>query len=85
MDLLRQVDSQILKDMGESAAGDALRIRNAIAKLSSVVGLDAKSTTPANPTETPAASAERRQVTVLFCDLVGSVPIYDDEFLLALA
>jgi hypothetical protein len=33
MDLLRQVDDQILKDIGVLAAGDRLRIRNAIAKL----------------------------------------------------
>ena len=33
MDLLGQVDDQILKDIGMSAAGDRLRIRKAIAKL----------------------------------------------------
>jgi SAM domain (Sterile alpha motif) len=33
MDFLGQVDDQILKDIGISAAGDRLRIRNAIAKL----------------------------------------------------
>ena len=32
MELLRQVDDQILKDIGVSAAGHRLRIRNAIAK-----------------------------------------------------
>ena len=35
MDLLGQVDDQILKDIGVSAAGHRLRIRNAIAKFSS--------------------------------------------------
>jgi SAM domain (Sterile alpha motif) len=35
MDLLGQVDDQILKDIGVSAAGDRLRIRNAIAKFRS--------------------------------------------------
>jgi len=33
MELLRQVDDQILKDIGVSAAGQRMRIRNAIAKL----------------------------------------------------
>ena len=33
MDLLGQVDDQILKDIGVSAAGHRLRIRSAIAKL----------------------------------------------------
>jgi len=31
MELLRQVDDQILKDIGVSAAGHRMRIRNAIA------------------------------------------------------
>jgi class 3 adenylate cyclase len=43
--------------------------------LSSVVTPDAKPSTPTNTTEIPAASAERRQVTVLFCDLVGSTAL----------
>jgi class 3 adenylate cyclase/predicted ATPase len=75
MDLLGQVDDQILKDIGVSAAGHRLRIRNAIAKLSSLITRDAKPTTPTNVAEIPAASAERRQVTVLFCDLVGSTAL----------
>ena len=33
MELLRQVDDQILKDIGVSAAGHRMRIRNAVAKL----------------------------------------------------
>jgi hypothetical protein len=33
MDLLEQVDDQILKDIGVSAAGHRLRIRSAIAKM----------------------------------------------------
>ena len=35
IDLLRQVDDQILKDIGVSSAGHRLRIRNAIAVLGS--------------------------------------------------
>ena len=33
MDLLGQVDDLILKDIGMSAAGDRLRVRNAITRL----------------------------------------------------
>jgi len=33
MDLLRQVDDQVLKDISVSAAGHRMRIRNAIAEL----------------------------------------------------
>jgi class 3 adenylate cyclase len=72
MDLLRQVDDQILQDIGVLAAGDRRRIRNAIAKLATapVAELNLSPTTPTH--ETTAATAERRQLTVMFCDLVGS-------------
>src|SRR6516164_4204065 len=72
MDLLGEVDDQILKDIGMSAAGDRLRIRKAIAKLAPapVAEGNLRAITPTH--ETTAASAERRQLTVMFCDLVGS-------------
>jgi|SRR5215469_3324637 len=69
MDLLGEVDDQILKDIGMSAAGDRLRIRKAIAKL---VTAPVAEVSPAPKHESTAASAERRQLTVMFCDLVGS-------------
>jgi class 3 adenylate cyclase len=75
MDLLGQVDDQILKDIGVSAAGHRLRIRNAIAKLSSVVTPDAKAAATVNAPAIPPASAERRQLTVMFSDLVGSTAL----------
>jgi class 3 adenylate cyclase len=75
MDLLGQVDDQILKDIGVSAAGHRLRIRNAIAKLAPapVADVNLGNTTPTH--ETTSASAERRQLTVMFCDLVGSTAL----------
>jgi class 3 adenylate cyclase len=73
--LLPQVDDQILKDIGVSAAGHRLRIRNAIAKIGSTVTPDAKATTATNAPEIPATTAERRQLTVMFCDLVGSTAL----------
>ena len=94
IDLLRQVDDQLLKDIGVSSAGHRLRIRNAIAKL------EAKETTDGSPTSAPPTIAqrqqsvstllaapplsissvverkgERRYLTVMFCDLVGSTGI----------
>src|SRR5262244_3466039 len=75
MDLLRQVDDQILKDIGVSAAGHRLRIRNAIAKMGLVATPDVKATGTPNAPEIPTASAERRQLTVMFCDLVGSTAL----------
>jgi class 3 adenylate cyclase len=75
MDLLRQVDDQILKDIGVSAAGDRLRIRNAITKLGSTPVTEANLSIT-NPThDAAAASVERRQLTVVFCDLVGSTAL----------
>jgi class 3 adenylate cyclase len=69
IDLLGQVD-QLLKDIGVSSAGHRLRIRNAIAKLSQ----QEKSASSA-ATDAASASAERRQVTVMFSDLVGSTAL----------
>jgi class 3 adenylate cyclase len=96
IDLLRQVDDQILKDIGVSSAGHRLRIRNAIAKLGPEATLDKRERT-ANGTPAPSvdvqqptsrtaagegsisaaveAAGERRHVTVMFCDLVGSTSI----------
>ena len=75
MELLRQVDDQILKDIGVSAAGHRMRIRNAIAKLAPTPVTDAnlRATVPKHETTTP--SAERRQLPVMFCDLVGSTAL----------
>src|SRR6516164_5603972 len=69
MDLLGQVDDHILKDTGVSAAGDRLRIRNAIAKLATAPVAEANLSSTAPTHETTAAAAERRQLTVMFCDL----------------
>jgi class 3 adenylate cyclase len=75
MELLRQVDDQILKDIGVSAAGHRMRIRNAIAKLAPPPIAEVNLTPTADKHETTAASAERRQLTVMFCDLVGSTAL----------
>jgi class 3 adenylate cyclase len=75
MDLLGQVDDQILKDIGVSAAGHRLRIRNAIAKLTPTPTAEANLSSPTPTHEPTAAAAERRQLTVMFCDLVGSTAL----------
>jgi predicted ATPase/class 3 adenylate cyclase len=75
MELLGQVDDQMLKDIGVSIGGHRLRIRNAIARLAPAPVAEVN-LSPITPTpETPAAAAERRQVTVMFCDLVGSTAL----------
>src|SRR6202011_1770084 len=68
-----QIDDQVLKDIGVSSAGHRLRIRNAIAKLP-LAPVEANASS-SNAPEIPAASAERRQLTVMFCDLVGSTAL----------
>jgi class 3 adenylate cyclase len=75
MALLGQVDDQMLKDIGVATGGHRLRIRNAIAKLSTTVTPDSSEATASAAYEPPAASAERRQLTVMFCDLVGSTAL----------
>jgi class 3 adenylate cyclase len=76
MDLLKQVDDQMLKDIGVASAGHRLRVRNAIAKLATAPVAEVNLSPATIPTtETTAASAERRQLTVMFCDLVGSTAL----------
>ena len=72
MDLLGQLDDQMLKDIGVASAGHRLRIHNAVAKLATAATPGANEEILSNAIGLPAASAERRQVTVMFCDLVGS-------------
>ena len=73
MELLRQVDDQMLKDIGISTGGHRLRLRSAIAKLGRK---DTPSATTAHAgTEKSAVSAQRRQLTVMFIDLVGSTQL----------
>jgi class 3 adenylate cyclase/predicted ATPase len=70
MELLAQVDDQILKDIGVSIAGHRMRLRNAIAQLNATSEPTIKAAS-----DLRASSAERRQVTVLFSDLVGSTAL----------
>ena len=97
IDLLRQVDDQLLKEIGVAGAGHRLRIRNAIAKLGARAPGEIadgsltsatpgpaefhsryRSLLPATPLSMSAdieRKGERRYLTVLFCDLVGSTGI----------
>ena len=75
-DLLPRLTDDDLKDIGVSALGDRLRLLDAIAALR----LIAPANTPAPPTNSlrskvPNSSAERRPITVMFCDLVGSTSL----------
>ena len=76
-DVLPQLTADDLKDIGVSAVGDRRRLLAAIAALS---GPTPSVNAPASPpTPAPAGglqiSAERRPITVMFCDLVGSTSL----------
>jgi len=81
IDLLSQVDDQTLKDIGVSSAGHRLRIRSAIAKSNAALRpetatqLQDRAPGGSDGAETGQAAAERRQVTVMFSDLVGSTAL----------
>jgi class 3 adenylate cyclase len=68
-----------LKELGVTALGHRLKLLEAIAALrggatSSAPSIDA-AITPAAPSTPPEDRAERRQVTVMFSDLVGSTAL----------
>ncbi|MBV8795305.1 MAG: AAA family ATPase [Hyphomicrobiales bacterium] len=73
-DLLPRLTNDDLKDIGVSALGDRLQLLDAIAAM---VGAKPPEGVPASqlqptPRNGHAVSAERRPITVMFCDLVGS-------------
>ena len=76
-DLLPRLTVDDLKDIGVSVVGDRRRLLDAIAVIASAgppADVPASSTKSA-PSKGPQASAERRPITVMFCDLVGSTSL----------
>ena len=76
-DVLPQLTADDLKDIGVSAVGDRRRLLAAIAALSGPTpsaNAPASSPKPA-PGKGLQISAERRPITVMFCDLVGSTSL----------
>ena len=73
-DVLRDLTATDLKELGLNL-GDRKRLLKAIAALGARARQDGAG--EAEPTATPAASgeAERRQLTVMFVDLVGSTEL----------
>ncbi len=80
-ELLGELDHDVLKDVGVAAAGHRLRILKAAKELGPGAGAGGASAPAASDdtgaTRSPAAGgdAERRQLTVMFCDLVGSTEL----------
>jgi hypothetical protein len=74
-DLLPQLTDAGLKDIGISALGDRLRLLGAIAALDSGEPVANGASPPKAAALKVERSAERRPITVMFCDLVGSTSL----------
>ena len=74
--VLPSLTHETLKELGVTAVGHRLKLLDAIAALRGEAGSKSAradvSTTTAAPSSSPEDRAERRQVTVLFSDLVGA-------------
>jgi class 3 adenylate cyclase len=82
--VLPSLTHETLKELGVTALGHRLKLLDAIAALRTDAGLQTPPVTAApalpsapTPTAAPVAEAvgERRHITVMFCDLVGSTSI----------
>ena len=77
--VLPSLTHETLKELGVTAVGHRLKLLDAIATLRTAGGTKPpsvdKGTTPAFTELTAQDSAERRQVTVMFSDLVGSTAL----------
>ena len=75
-DVLPRLTADDLKDIDVSAVGDRRRLLDAIATLVGAISTEASGHAPpsARP-KSPQLEAERRPITVLFCDLVGSTSL----------
>src|SRR6516162_9965954 len=77
--VLSKLTAEDLKDLGVAAVGDRRKLLEAIAALRTDTGGKTPSVdatiTSSTPTPHPEDRAERRQVTVMFSDLVGSTAL----------
>src|ERR1700739_4987212 len=74
--LLPSLTHETLKELGVTVVGHRLKLLDAAAALRGDTSATAPAaTTPAAPSAHPEDRAERRQVTVMFSDLVGSIAL----------
>jgi SAM domain (Sterile alpha motif)/Adenylate and Guanylate cyclase catalytic domain len=73
--ILSDLTDQDLKEIGVSSLGHRRQLLRAIAELNAVEKGPLKAAPPAATSATPQDAAERRQVTVMFSDLVGSTAL----------
>jgi class 3 adenylate cyclase len=73
--VLPELTADDLKELGVAAIGHRRLLLKAIADLAAGAGCAAADNVPAASLANATAEAERRQLTVMFCDLVGSTPL----------
>src|SRR5215467_9145222 len=73
--VLPELTADDLKDLGVAAIGHRRLLLKAIADLAAGAGRAAAEDVPAASPANATAEAERRQLTVMFCDLVGSTAL----------
>jgi class 3 adenylate cyclase/predicted ATPase/ABC-type transport system involved in cytochrome c biogenesis ATPase subunit len=73
--VLPELTADDLKELGVAAIGHRRLLLKAIADLAVGAGRASAKDARAAPPADAAADAERRQLTVMFCDLVGSTPL----------
>src|SRR6201984_1038750 len=77
--VLPSLTHETLKELGVTAVGHRLKLLGAIAALRADAGAKAPATDSVAPSAAPSSyaedRAERRQVTVMFSDLVGSTAL----------
>ena len=73
--VLPELTADDLKELGVAAIGHRRLLLKAIANLAAGAGRTAAKNVPAASSANATAEAERRQLTVMFCDLVGSTAL----------
>src|SRR5215471_20763601 len=73
--LLPKLTADDLKDLGVTLVGHRRKLLEAVAELSAASAPPEPIPSTAPSGSTVGADAERRQLTVMFCDLVGSTPL----------
>ena len=77
-EILPKLTADDLKDLGVAVVGHRRKMLTAILGLSALSAPSLKTAEPASPAPAPEVAheaAERRQLTVMFCDLAGSTAI----------
>ena len=72
-EVLHRLTGEDLRELGIASVGHRRRLLDAIAALRNGAPQPVTETTPA--AAVASSDAERRQLTVMFCDLVGSTPL----------